>query len=859
MSATSADRTADVEDQKTSGGPLAGLRVVELAEGIAGPYAGKLLADYGADVVKVESEDGDRSRRVGPFPDAVADPDAPIGDDLEQSATFLHLNTNKRSVVADGALRDELFGWADIIISSRSDSAVSSATDPTSGDGTNLRAHQPVSVVTSVTSFGTTGPYAGFAGEEIVHYAYGGPMSATGDPEREPLKMGGAIGQYQAGTVAAVASLAGLLVAERRGRRVHIDLSNIETQVGSIDRRMTFLIYAAYRGTDVERSGGYRLASLPNGARPTADGHVQISTLMNWIPRMLAVVGEPDLNALYDDPDFMVDEAVPELADAHVLGWTLTRGRQEAMEEAQAGNWPITAINRPVDVLSDRHFTAREFFVPLRHPVAGIVGHPGAPIRMDDGWRLRRPAPLLGQHTDEVRSQLETVAPSSSRSVVTGVDDGEEPLPLDGIRILDMTVVWAGPYATCILGDLGAEIIRVDNPRIFPSATRGVLPRPPKEIVTDIGGVFGGYPDGEPGERPWNRIALFNAHARNKKSVTLDVRKESGREAFLRLAERCDVMIENNSVDLLTKLGIDWDILHERNPRLILIRMPSVGLDGPYRDYVGFGVNFEGLCGLSAIRGYEDSDPSENESVFHMDAASGSAGALAVLMALRRRRRTGRGELIEVSQSENMLNHIGELLVDADRTGREHRPLGNRHHLFAPQGCYRCRGDDAWVVLSVQDDKQWNALADAAERPDWITDPRFRSAADRRANHDELDAEIATWTESMSARDIFLRCQEAGIAAAPVLHELEALDDPHLIDRAMFRDNGNDEIGFHRYPGHLWRWDGPDLAWGPIPVMGGDNEQVFKGIVGLTDEEFEDLVDGDHISLDYLAPDGTPL
>jgi crotonobetainyl-CoA:carnitine CoA-transferase CaiB-like acyl-CoA transferase len=422
-----------------------------------------------------------------------------------------------------------------------------------------------------------------------------------------------------------------------------------------------------------------------------------------------------------------------------------------------------------------------------------------------------------------------------------------------------MTVVWAGPYATCMLGDLGAEIVRVDNPYIFPSATRGVLPRPPKEIIENIGGIFGGYPDGEPGDRPWNRMALFNAHARNKRSVTLDLRKDAGREAFLRLAETCDVMVENNSVDLLDKLGIGWEALHARNPALILLRMPSVGLTGPYRSYLGFGVNFEGLCGLTAIRGYDDVDLSEGETVFHMDAASGSAGAFAVLAALRRRDETGVGELIELSQSENMLNHIGELLIDAERTGAEHQPLGNRHHSFAPQGVYRCQGDDRWIAISVTDDDAWIGLGRAAGDPPWSADERFATAAGRREHHDELDGLISAWTEHHRDQDLFQACQHHGVAAAPVLTESDAMADPHLDQRGMFRENGNDEVGLHPHPAHLWRWDGPDLAWGPLPVLGGDNELVFKQWVGLSDDEYADLADGGHLSLDYLDPEGNPM
>ncbi|MGH1493814.1 MAG: CaiB/BaiF CoA transferase family protein [Acidimicrobiales bacterium] len=838
--------------------PLDGIRVVELAEGIAGPYAGKLLADYGAEVIKVEPPEGDRARRVGPFPDALesAAPESEAGlqDPLEQSSLFLHLNTNKRSVVTDDeALLDDLLAWADVVIQSKP--------EPSPDE---LRARHKDLVIASVTAFGLTGPHAGFVGEEIVHYAYGGPMSATGAADREPLKMGASIGQYQCGTVAAVSILAGLGMAARTGDGTHIDLANVETQIGSIDRRMTYLLYAAYRGANVDRQAGYNMSPLPGGSRPTQDGFVQVSTLMNWIPRMLAVLDNPDMSELYEDPGFIFNEALPELADAHLLGWTLTRGRQAAMEEAQAGGWPITAINQPIDLLSDRHFEERGFFVPVEHPVAGTVRQPGPPIRFDDGWKLRRPAPTLGQHTDEVAAELaapasETASQLAAEPVAAPSAATSPALPLDGIRVHDMTVVWAGPYTTCMLGDLGAEVVRVDNPFIFPSATRGVLPRPPKEIIQDIGGIFGGYPAGEPGERPWNRIALFNAHARNKKSVTLDLRNDLGRETFLRLVDTCDVMVENNSVDLLEKLGIGWDTLHKRNPRLVMVRMPSVGLVGPYRSYLGFGINFEGLCGLTAIRGYRDVDPSEGEPAYHMDAASGSAGAFAVLAALHRRRSTGVGELIELSQSENMLNHIGELLIDADRTGTAHEPLGNRHHQYAPQGCYRCQGEDRWVVISVTDDDAWARFAQAAGNPPWSSDPRFATEAGRQEHHDELDTLITSWTEQHSDREIFLACQQNQVAAAPVLTELDAMSDEHLAARGMFYDNGNDEIGTHRHPGTLWHWDGPDLARGPIPVLGGDNELVFKEWLGLTDQEYDDLAEGGHLSRDYLAPDGSSL
>ena len=813
--------------------PLHGLRVIELCQGIAGPWAGRLLAGYGADVIKVEPPEGDRSRALGPFPTDDPNP--------ETGALHLHLNTGKRSIVGSvgDELVDRLIAGADIVLQSSAD------LDPDTIEDTH-----PGLVLVTITSFGLTGSYNWCRGEEIVHYAIGGPMSATGDPDREPLKMGGDIGQYQCGSLAATATLAALASQQRNGRSIHVDMSNVDTQITSIDRRMTFLLYNAYRGENVPRSGGYSTSIFPGGCRPALDGHVQVSTLMNWLPRMVAVMNDPEMSALYEDPAWILNENLPELADGQLLAWTLGRDKQQAMEEAQAGGWPITAVNRPIDLLSDPHFSERGFFSEIEQTNAGPTLQPGAPIRIDDGWIVSRPAPIIGEHQQE----LEGESPRT-REATSKVDDE---LPLSGIRVLDMTVVWAGPYSTQILGDLGADVVRVDNPWVFPTATRGIFPRPTKEMIADIGGIGGGYPDAEPGQRPWNRFALFNAHARNKRSITLDLRQDYGRETFMRLVDVSDVLIENNSVDLMNRLGISWEELHARNPNLIMVRMPSVGLEGPYRSYLGFGVNFEALCGLGAIRGYRDADLSENEAVFHMDAASGAAGAFAALMALRRRERTGVGELVEVSQSENMLNHIGELLIDASRTGAIHEPLGNRHRVHAPQGCYPCQGDDQWAVLSITDDEQWQSMVELLGSPEWATDPALSTATGRQEHHDAIDKYLSEWTSTHTAQEIFEICQRAGIAAAPVLHEDETFTDAHFQQRGLFATNGNADSGTHLYPTHIWRWSGPEMRFEELPVLGGHNEAIFKGLLGMTDEEYTLLVEGGHIQLDYLQPDGTP-
>ena len=827
--------------------PLSDVKVLELADGIAGSYAAKLFADYGADVIKVEAPGGDRVRLAGPFPDDVADP--------EQGALHLHLDTNKRSVVADLSTAEDqdlvrrLMPSVDVVLDAHRPGAL---------DGWGLgfgalRELQPTVALVQISPFGQDGPYAGYLGEEIVHYAMGGPMNSTGVDEREPVKLAGDVVQYQCGNMAATAAMAAMLTARANGRAVSVDISNLETQEASIDRRLAFLLGAAYNGRLVRREGTQRLSPAPTGIYPVVDGYVQIITIPAWVPRMLATLDDPDLAEHFSTDAWLVDPDTPGRCDEVLYPWLLTRTRQEAMEAAEANKWPVTALNLPVELLEDPHFTERGFFVEVDHPASGPVRQAGPPFRMEDGWRIRRPAPLLDQHGEEVRT--EEVRPRPASPATTS-----ERLPLEGVRVLDLTVVWAGPYVTMLLADLGAEVIRVDNPWLFPSSTKGFAPRLTKELADALGALAGAFPEGDPGEDPWNRHAMFNCHARNKRIVTLDLGKPLGVETFLRLADISDVMVENNAANVVDKLGIGWDTLHARNPRLSMLRMPPMGLQGPYHDYVGFGAHFEALSGLTALRGYHDADPTSTTSVFHMDPASGAAGAFAVMAALKRRDETGEGSFVELAQSENVMQQIGEYFVDASRTGRAHAPLGNRHRARAPQGCYPCAGPDRWAVISVGDDEQWDGLKAAMGRPSWADDDRFATVEGRHDAHDDIDAGIEAWTSQLDPDEVFHRCQAHGVPAGPVMTELDALADPHLRARGFFRPNVSPSIDEpYDHPAHLWHWDGPDMRWGPIGAMGHDNDHVYRELLGLDDDEFRALEEDGHISLAYLDADGNPI
>jgi crotonobetainyl-CoA:carnitine CoA-transferase CaiB-like acyl-CoA transferase len=381
--------------------PLTGVRVVELAQGVQGPYAAKMFADHGADVVKVEPPGGDVARAAGPFPDDQPHP--------EQSALFLHLNTNKRSVTLDPSLAEgrevlrQLVKTADIVIES-----YRPGTLETWGLGFEaLRELRPRLVLTSVTPFGQDGPYAGFKGEEIVYYAMGGPMQATGLIEREPVKLAGSVISYQCGTLAAAATMAAFMTASGPdGEAVHVDVSNFESQAASIDRRLTNQVAHSYNGDDGERAATQRFGPLPTGIYPVTDGYVQIITIPAWMPRMLATLDDDELRAAYDRPDWMAHGELGDAADGVLYPWLLERTRAQAMADAQANRWPVTALNAPIDVLGDEHFGGRGTFVEVDHPAAGRFRQLGAPFRMEDGWQLRRPAPLLGEHTAEVYGEL---------------------------------------------------------------------------------------------------------------------------------------------------------------------------------------------------------------------------------------------------------------------------------------------------------------------------------------------------------------------------------------------------------------------------------------------------------------------
>ncbi|MGY1812078.1 CaiB/BaiF CoA transferase family protein [Blastococcus sp. SYSU D00820] len=410
-------------------------------------------------------------------------------------------------------------------------------------------------------------------------------------------------------------------------------------------------------------------------------------------------------------------------------------------------------------------------------------------------------------------------------------------LPLAGYRVVDLTVVWSGPGATALLGDLGAEVIRVEgNDRL----SRQVSSKVTKELIAATGYHGGTYPDKDPGERPYDRSAVFNWHARNKLSACMNLDTPEGHEAFLELIRISDVLVENNSNGVLEKLGIGHERLLEVNPRLVVARMPPLGMTGPMSDYLGYGPNFNSLVGIAAMDGYEGEEPDSAGENYHMDEAAPAGLAFAVLAALWDREESGRGGLIEFAQAENVMAEIGEFFLDHQMNGRDPEVLGNTDpHVL--QDVFAVAGEDRWVAVSVRDDRDWTALTGVLGVPGLAG--QGRDAAARRAASRPIRDAIAAWCAPRGAEEVVTALQAAGVPAGEVMSEPRLLEDPHLAARGWFRERSHPAIGTHRYPGHPWRSEDFALRFDrPVPGFGEDNEYVYRTLLGYSPERYDDLV-----------------
>ena len=825
-------RLAAVEGLKTvrNGlkGALADLSVIEYSTGVSGAMCAKAMADLGADVIKVEPPEGDPTRRIGPFPGGVLNP--------ESSGQFLYLNANKRGVTLD--LRSEeglkqvfdLVARADVFVSDLSVKRASElGLSPTELQKVNRRL-----VSAYVTPFGNTGPYRDYQGTDLIVWHMGGmgwetPAVAVIDPENEPpLRGRGNQAEYLAGWVAATATMAALHYRETYDVGQEVDVSAMEAVANHI--RGNFATYSY----DIARLPETRQKDYFRWIWPCKDGYVSahFPTDHFW-ERLNQLMGYPAWAAKPEYADMPGRRDHVDEIEAGVIDWMGDKTRAQLYEMLQEGGVPCFPVLSMPEILDSAHYQARGFFVDQAHPVTGSVTQPGAPVRYSrTPWELRRPAPTLGQHNDEVlrldaqrdaQGDLQEVSgprdvPRSHRS------SGPRNRPLQGIRVVDFGWILSVPHCGAWLGTLGAEVIRVES-----------LAR----LEIGRGGAAAAV-DGVPGVNV-NKSAGWNGLNYSKLGVTLNLRDPDAVGLVKQLVAVSDVVIENFATGVLERLGLGYEELRQVRPDLVMVSGSTLGVTGPESAATGFGPNVVAYAGQPIVTGYQGGAP-QNLGGYWPDHLVGTMMAFSVMSAIWHRRRTGEGQQIEFAMSEVVSSMIPEAFMEFTMNGHQVDRIGNHDPNMAPHNVYRCEGDDAWVAIAARDDAEWRAVCTAIGDPGLGSDPRYATLAARKRNEVDLDRTVSEWTAGRSPGSVTESLQALGVPAGPVMNVIELMADPHLLARRFAVEMDHPKMGKRTVAGLPARFGAmPELAYSSAPLLGQHNDSVFGDLLAYPEEHLQQL------------------
>lgn len=440
-------------------------------------------------------------------------------------------------------------------------------------------------------------------------------------------------------------------------------------------------------------------------------------------------------------------------------------------------------------------------------------------------------------------------------------------LPLDGIRIVDLGGVWAGTFATVLLADLGAEVLKVENQYVWQPNTRAVPVAHLTKQMTQAGpGWVTGLPNNDPGEHPWNYHPMFVSLYRNKRSFTVDIRRPEGMKILGQVVAMSDAVLENSAVGTMEKLGVTYEWLRQQKDDIIFLRAPGYGLTGDYMSARTMGAHLEGVMGHQLLRGYKDGDPSQNSGIFAADYIAAGQIAFAIMAAIWHRKNTGKGQFIEMAQAENAASMFVQAYMDYALNGTVQEAIGNRSIYAAdgeaPCGVYPCKspgtnaqGEDRWIAITVTSDEEWAALRQAMGDPDWARAAELQTVAGRAASQDLLDTNIAEWTAGFEDYELFHKLQAAGVPAAPVLEASRVLADPHVQARKLYQPlRIKEDIGEFSYPRPLYEFpDSPGGIRRPPVGFGEDNDYVYRELLGIDDAEYDRLVAEGHIATAFDA------
>lgn len=784
--------------------PLEGLCIIDLSTEIAGPYCSKMFVDGGASVVKVESPDGDPLRHWRASGEPV-----PEGKD---GALFQYLNASKQSIVLD--LNDnedrqvllELVKTVDIVMEDFGPGGLQKfGLDYKIFTDTN-----PAVSLISISDWGLTGPDANRPSTEFTLQAANGGTNSRGlyEPGRRPQSAGGRIGEWAVGCAAAVAAMTSWLSAKQTGLGQHADLSSFEAQI------LITTIYPDLYGLWGDKPMG-RTIEVPS-IEKAKDGSVGfcLITGQQWLD-FCALIGRQDLA---DDPKYTLHRGRTDgIVKQAIEDWIKDKTVDEVIELATLLRVPACPIGNGETVLKMDQMIERNMYVDNPHGFK----QPKTDYRMGKtAQRAVGEAPRLNQHREQILDELKLGCEKPNRQIDPG---SEQDLPLKGLRVVDLTAFWAGPYASNLLAKFGADVIKVES-----------IHRP------DAMRFAGGLPKDE---QMWEWAQVFACANRGKRDITLSLNKPEGVEVLHKLIADADVVIENFTPAVMDNFGLTDEVIHDINPRAIFVRMPAFGIEGPWRDRRGFAMNVEQVSGLAWVTGFEDIPITVRGAC---DPMGGIHAFFALMLALEDRNKTGEGQLVEVPLVESALSVAAEQVIDFTAYGDLLDRQENKTKQFAPQGVYACVGEDHWIALSVENDEQWQQLyalmaADGMAAP--LAELNCQNLAARTKHHPQIDQALDQWFASKDIKQIEASLLASGIPAEELVDGYGVMPNRQLEHRGFYETLSHPVTGKTRYPTEPVKYSRFDKIFPDIlpPLLGEHNQQVLGGELGLSDAQLSEL------------------
>lgn len=803
---------------------LSGLRVLDLCDE-SGALAGKILGDLGADVIAIEPPGGRRSLRRPPYLEGIADP--------ERSLAWLALQTSKRGSVLDlespaGRARYlAQLATADVVLETFRPGFLAER----GLDYADLAPRRPGLVHCAITPFGRSGPYAQFAGGDLVCVAMGGNLGMTGEPDRPPVRCSMPTAFYHAGPEAALAVLLALYQREETGRGQLVDVSLHETQLqtllGGVGQRSG--------GAPLRRRAGARLGNTQE-IWPARDGMVSFglrggASRSGSLRATVAYMAEhdmaPDWLRDYDwehyTPFETSDEEIARI-EAAFGAFFASKTMHELYSEALRRRILLAPCNDAREIVRHEQLRARALFRPIEYPELGVtIEHPDAFAKIHpQAVSIRRRAPRLGEHDAEIDRELAAAGASSPSSPAAPNATGDFGPVFRGLNVLEVGSGAAGPVATKVLAEHGARVIRIESAK-RPDFLRVLF------LTKDS--QFG--PDGS------SMFVLLNP---DKDSLTLNLKQPEARALAERLVGWADVLCENYAPGVMEKLGLGAERVRELNPQIVMASGCLFGQTGPQRLYPGFGGQGSAISGFNHLTGWPDG-PAHGPFATITDSLSPRYVAVAIAAALWRRRRGGEGATIDLSQIETAVYSLSEIVVRFSANGEVAGRRGNRDEWAAPHGVYPCRGDDRWIAIATHDESDWQALVAALRNPAWASDSRFMGVASRLAHEDALDDALASATGDRDRYELMHELQAAGVEAGVVQDFDDLLSDPQLAWRGHWVPLTHVHLGTLQFDRSGFRLSGGSgRLTRPGPNLGEHNHAVLAEVLGLDEAEIERLV-----------------